>query len=242
MLLDLINRLLGVHSTKDFKAVLTDVPNVVPCEKVFAGLGKITSKDNLEVILSIVDVSYPAEWLNIYFNKNYATADPILKAHLKTFGSRPKLQLWSDTIHDVASPDEKNFIGEATSFGLGQGMTGGLVDREQNIGSIFSFAGKRMGEHTPHHAVAIEYLLPHLHMAFLRTYSPPVKIKSPLSSREREVLRWLKEGKTSWETSQILNVSERTINFHVQNILVKLHASSRGHAIALAIEQKLIQL
>ena len=63
-----------------------------------------------------------------------------------------------------------------------------------------------------------------------------------LSVREREVLEWMKEGKTNWEISHILSISERTVKFHVQNILVKLQASTRGHAIALAMEQRLIGL
>ena len=61
-----------------------------------------------------------------------------------------------------------------------------------------------------------------------------------ISVREREVLNWIKEGKTSWEISKILRISERTVNFHVHNILSKLQATSRGHALAIAMGQKII--
>ncbi len=61
-----------------------------------------------------------------------------------------------------------------------------------------------------------------------------------LSLREKEVLSWLKKGKSSNEASVILEISERTVNYHVTNIMNKLNAASRTHAISLAIEQGLI--
>lgn len=63
-----------------------------------------------------------------------------------------------------------------------------------------------------------------------------------LSEREKEVLRWLTTGKTSWEIAQILLISERTVNYHVQNIIRKLDAVNRAHAVAIAIMAKLIEI
>ncbi len=68
--------------------------------------------------------------------------------------------------------------------------------------------------------------------------SQPVDI----SLREKEILHWLKKGKSSWEISQILHIGASTVNFHVKNILQKLNAVSRTHAVALAIERGLINL
>ncbi len=62
----------------------------------------------------------------------------------------------------------------------------------------------------------------------------------PLSNREIEVLNWLKKGKSSWDIATILNISERTVNFHVKNIMQKLNAVSRTQAVAVAIENNLI--
>src|SRR3569832_227127 len=89
----------------------------------------------------------------------------------------------------------------------------------------------------------LEYLMPHLHQALWRIASLSFDKGSAgimISVREREVLNWIKEGKTSWEISKILRISERTVNFHVHNILSKLQATSRGHALAIAMGQKII--
>jgi DNA-binding CsgD family transcriptional regulator len=59
-----------------------------------------------------------------------------------------------------------------------------------------------------------------------------IVIKALLSKREREVLNWLTRGKTSWDISVILNISERTVNYHVGNIMRKLGVNSRLLAVA----------
>ena len=63
-----------------------------------------------------------------------------------------------------------------------------------------------------------------------------------LSLREKEVLNWIKQGKSTWDISVILGISRSTVNFHVNNILQKLDAVSRAQAVAIAIEQGLIDI
>jgi DNA-binding NarL/FixJ family response regulator len=53
-----------------------------------------------------------------------------------------------------------------------------------------------------------------------------------LSAREREIFRWVQDGKTSWEIAMIVGISERTVKFHVKNVMRKLGASSRVQAVA----------
>lgn len=66
-------------------------------------------------------------------------------------------------------------------------------------------------------------------------------LSSAISIREKEVLAWLKKGKSSWDIAVILGISERTVNYHVKNIMQKLNAVSRTHAVAVAMEQGLIE-
>jgi len=65
---------------------------------------------------------------------------------------------------------------------------------------------------------------------------------SNLSEREKEVLNWLKQGKSSWDISIILGISERTVNFHVYNMMRKLGVMSRLQAVAVAAESSLIDI
>jgi LuxR family transcriptional regulator len=60
-----------------------------------------------------------------------------------------------------------------------------------------------------------------------------------LTLAEREVLGMLKEGKPSREIARLLEKTERTVNFHVSNILRKLDAANRTHAVVIAMEKGL---
>lgn len=61
-----------------------------------------------------------------------------------------------------------------------------------------------------------------------------------LTDREKEILSWIMEGKSSWDIGQILSISERTVKFHVNNICIKLNAVNRTHAVAKAILNKIL--
>lgn len=69
-----------------------------------------------------------------------------------------------------------------------------------------------------------------------------VRIESTLSKREFECVSWIANGKTSSEVSQILGISERTVNFHVNNSMEKLDAVNRTHLIALFVKAYLIEV
>ncbi len=55
--------------------------------------------------------------------------------------------------------------------------------------------------------------------------------RSPLSPREGECLRWVAEGKTDVEVGMILEISPRTVRFHINNAKVKLGVATRIQAV-----------
>ncbi len=61
-----------------------------------------------------------------------------------------------------------------------------------------------------------------------------------LSPREKEMLGWIMQGKSTWDISLIINISERTVKFHIDNAMKKLSALNRAHAVAIAMENELI--
>jgi DNA-binding NarL/FixJ family response regulator len=63
----------------------------------------------------------------------------------------------------------------------------------------------------------------------------------PLTAREREVLRHLALGQRNREIGAALAISEHTAKFHVAQIIAKLHASSRAHAVAKALRAGLVE-
>jgi LuxR family quorum sensing-dependent transcriptional regulator len=61
-----------------------------------------------------------------------------------------------------------------------------------------------------------------------------------LTPRERDALALVADGKTDWEVSVILGVSEATARFHVDNARAKLGAVNRTQAVAKLVHQRLI--
>ena len=59
------------------------------------------------------------------------------------------------------------------------------------------------------------------------------EVADQLSSREREVLRWVARGKPNAEIATALYISESTVRKHLQNAYRKLGVSSRTAAVAL---------
>ena len=62
-----------------------------------------------------------------------------------------------------------------------------------------------------------------------------------LTQRESECLTWVSAGKTSWEIGHIMDISERTVNFHIGNATSKLDCATRRHAAVKALTLGLIR-
>ncbi len=63
-----------------------------------------------------------------------------------------------------------------------------------------------------------------------------------LSIREHTCLHWAAVGKPSREIAHLLGISERTVNFHLQNACRKLSARNRRAAVATAMSIGLLDL
>ncbi|MGY5122402.1 response regulator transcription factor, partial [Streptomyces sp. 900105755] len=63
---------------------------------------------------------------------------------------------------------------------------------------------------------------------------------SPLTARERDVLRLLALGRSNRQIGEELFITGKTASVHVSNILAKLGAASRTEAVAIAYRERLI--
>jgi len=69
----------------------------------------------------------------------------------------------------------------------------------------------------------------------LKLAKQTLKNKLKITRRESDVLYWVAQGKTDWEISQILHISERTVNKHLEQIYRKLEVNNRTAASGKAI-------
>jgi DNA-binding CsgD family transcriptional regulator len=74
-------------------------------------------------------------------------------------------------------------------------------------------------------------------MASEQGREPPTPITRSvrLSARERDVLGGLANGRSTEQVGILLQMSPHTVRTHLRNIMRKLEAKTRAHAVAIAI-------
>ena len=63
-----------------------------------------------------------------------------------------------------------------------------------------------------------------------------------LTPRELEVLRLVRDGYRNKQIADQLSISETTVNFHIKNIVDKLQANDRTHAVTIALRRGLLEI
>lgn len=155
--------------------------------------------------------------------------------------------LWLDLERIVSSPQ---LASELQQMGMTHALVHGVSrpQRPSELETFFLFAAPNWQAHSRELA-CLEMLLPCLHITYLRVLAteqavgikPAVASVSAsrgalgtLTSRELQVLACVRDGMRNAEIGQALSISALTAKNHVQNILRKLEASSRAHAVAKA--------
>jgi DNA-binding NarL/FixJ family response regulator len=63
-----------------------------------------------------------------------------------------------------------------------------------------------------------------------------------LTTRELEVLGLIRDGCRNKQIADQLAIAETTVNFHIKNLVDKLQANDRTHAVTIAIRRGLLQI
>jgi DNA-binding NarL/FixJ family response regulator len=63
-----------------------------------------------------------------------------------------------------------------------------------------------------------------------------------LTMRELEVLKLIRDGRRNKQIANELAISEATVNFHIKNLVTKLEANDRTHAVTIAVRRGLLQI
>lgn len=63
-----------------------------------------------------------------------------------------------------------------------------------------------------------------------------------LTDRELEVLRLIRDGYRNKQIADQLAIAETTVNFHIKNLVDKLGANDRTHAVTIALRRGLLQI
>ncbi|CAD6530542.1 autoinducer binding domain-containing protein [Paraburkholderia metrosideri] len=180
--------------------------------------------------------TYPAGWMAHYRANDFLDIDPVVRAGEHS----ADLIVWPATAYD----DATRLWSDAHDYGIkfGVAQSSWTVRGAFGLLTLSRHADPLTQTEVEHLQFSTNWLsnLCHMRMGqFLQNKLAP-EASARLTCREREVLRWTGEGKTSYEIGKILNISERTVNFHVNNVLSKLAATNKVQAVVKAIATGLI--
>jgi LuxR family quorum sensing-dependent transcriptional regulator len=179
---------------------------------------------------------WPPEWFEIYTRENFSVMDPVPQYGASTVQPFE----WAEARYDKDSnPGAHLVMTRATEFRLMQGYCIPLHYDEG--GAVISMATEQLTI-DPIAKSALQLIGIYAHNRIRSLGRPKSEKRDLLTPREREILRWAADGKTSWEVSVILNISERTVKFHLNQASHKLNAVNRTAAVAKALARGLIKL
>lgn len=175
--------------------------------------------------------NYPLAWQQRYAQQNYLSIDPTVAHGLKSVMPI----VWSDTLFQQAPA----LWNDARSHGLQVGWAQSSYDARHAV-SLLTLARSReeiSASELQKNSMRMSWLAQTAHegMARLLAAQDPAAGQIVLTPREAEILRWTADGKTSGEVGDILAISERTVNFHVNNALLKLGAVNKTAGVIKAV-------
>ncbi|NRB80212.1 MAG: LuxR family transcriptional regulator [Saccharospirillaceae bacterium] len=193
----------------------------------------------LNAPLTVAIQNFPEKWEEIYKIKNFIEYDPVL-----SYSQRFTIPVfWSDLklIEEVMSVKAEEVMLCAKKHDLVQGVSIPIRSPQGDCG-VFSLISKNEDS-----IDLLKSILPIAQSITIYIYDAVIRISSRqqgsslsiqslgITKRQEQCLNWASKGKTAWEIAQILDISERTVIFHLKNISDKLGVSNRQHAIAKAV-------
>lgn len=179
----------------------------------------------------------PEEWLKLYIEREYVHDDPAFR-YAKTV-VRPFRWFKESPYDPEREPRAAEVVQRARDFGILDGFLIPVASTAGRMGQIW-FGGRTLD--------LPERQLPALHLmaiyAFdriLKLHGSPARHQARLTPREREILTWVANGKSSWEIGELLHISSRTVKEHIKNLCRKLDAVTRTQAVMIAVRDKIIQ-
>jgi DNA-binding CsgD family transcriptional regulator len=234
----LVDDLAKVERIEQGHELLVDAAKKYGVKHVCYAAANIPGVTDNEPLLAL---TYSNDWQQHYRQQDYVHIDPIVR---QTMAGLLPLD-WAHM--DRTDPRVKKFFGEARDFDIGQqGLSFSIrgVNREFAVFSVTADVGDTEWEDLKRIYMRDFQVIAHyMHAMVLRTTGALRKDYSTiLSPRERECLQWAASGKSTWDTSVILGISERAIKFHLDQARHKLDCLTKTHAVAKALSLGLVAL
>lgn len=179
----------------------------------------------------LILTNYDSRWREKYQRESYVRIDPTVMHAVRSLTPL----VWAPDLFSTEAA--MNLREEALHYGLANGITFPIHGKDGDV-ALLSFANS-IGDDAQRHNVRrlpLGVLVATLAHESVRQIiqNQRDQVRPTLTQREMEILKWISIGKTTWEISRLLNISEHGVSFHVRKILEKFDVSSRHQAVVKA--------
>ncbi len=174
--------------------------------------------------------NYPESWQSCYRERTYLRIDPIVQHALSSLVPLT----WCDRI--FVTTEQRAFRDESRMYGLSAGVSFPAHNRYGDVACV-SFvrqAGESDNGGAPCEIPIWGALVANLMLDTSRRLGAVQSGTPCLSARELEILRWVAEGKSSWDISQIVSLTEHGVLHHIRNVMKKFDVPTRRQAVLMA--------
>lgn len=238
-----------VNSLIEFKDLIsTKIRRVFPHELAACCIGEVPHNR----VVKLVNIDFPTKYLQEIIRPDKVIQNPI------TIWMHKQVPLFIK-VDEPGILVDSAWLRVARKYNIQNIASHGLIDTSGNILSYFSFARVHPSAFDKYEEL-LNMLIPHLHTTLMRQlfrsraspkdvngisdgYAPSnfidsqeTRVRHELTQRERQILDWVRTGKTNWEIARILNISENTVKKHVQNMYKKLDVTNRIQAVAVVFD------
>lgn len=186
---------------------------------------------------TILCLSWPEGWERRYLDEDYVRRDPAVLHMAHTLDP----YTWEEAlVHREYTKGQRRIVHEAADFRMETGFVVPILGLRSGA-AVVTVAGSTRTLSTRERA-ELQLAAIYAH-ARIRALTPSRRHRSqlpPLSLRERECLQWAAAGKTDWEIGEILAISEKTANAHIERIKTKYGVATRVQAVVLALRAGVI--
>ena len=162
-------------------------------------------------------------WVEHFMARDFAKICPVTSAIAVRRHPFTWREVW-------ASAQQQQLVvrDDAHDFGLDEGLVVPVTTQTGLKGNVFV----RVREELTQEARTLLTMLSMTLHSQLMTLTFPVPAGVGISEREREILRWLAEGKSSEDVADILGIATATVMFHYRNIAERFGTLTRAHTVA----------
>jgi DNA-binding CsgD family transcriptional regulator len=214
----------GCHDAGEFRLAMADAATAfgLTC---FAYLRMPRDQHAPMALIS----NYPTAWTDHYLEQHYEKLDPVIAAAHRW--DEPFEWGLGVSAFETSSAQERLFD-EAAEFGIRCGFTIPVRDGRGPVAAVTFASDARRPEflhiiEQNQRVLQLMALCLHFHVRRKLDERPPGGM-SGLTPREFDCIRWAAEGKTAWETAQILRISENTVIWHIENAKRKLGVRTKS--------------